>query len=131
MKLSSGSPRVRRIGLLALCVLSMLLVGVAAAAGKQDFTLHNETGKTIQELYVSPNAADNWQEDVLGEDTLETGNHVDVKFARAEKADVWDLRVVFEDGKAVVWTKIKLSEITDVTISFKGGKPFATTKNGG
>lgn len=111
--------------------LMLLFTASAAAQGKQDFTLHNETGKIISEVYVSPNAVDEWEEDVMGsEDVLANGESVDISFSRTEKSNYWDIKVVFSDGKSAVWTKLNLAQITDVTISFKSGKPWATWKNG-
>jgi len=101
----------------------------AASQNKQDFTLHNETGQEVKEVYVSPTATDEWEEDILGTDTLATGESVDISFTR-RREDMWDLKVVFRSGKSSVWTKLNLSQITDVTISFKNGKPWATWKNG-
>ena len=101
----------------------------AASQNKQDFTLHNETGREVKELYVSPTATDKWEEDILGVDTLAAGDSVDITFTRRHE-DMWDMRVVFRDGKDSVWTKLNLSQITDITISFKNGKPWATWKNG-
>ena len=115
---------------ITLCVASLLLCASSALAGDQDFTLHNETGKEIYELYVSPNDVEDWQEDVLGDDTLGDGDEVDITFDRSENATKWDLRVDFADGKSSVWSSLKLTEITDVTISYRNGKPYASWKNG-
>ena len=101
----------------------------AANQNKQDFTLHNETGLEIKEVYISATGNEDWEEDILGTDTLATGDHVDISFSRRHE-DMWDMRVVFRSGKANVWTKLNLSQITDVTVSFKNGKPWATWKNG-
>ena len=101
----------------------------AASQNKQDFTLHNETGQEVKEVYVSPTATDEWEEDILGTDTLATGESVDISFTRRHE-DMWDMKVVFRNGKSSVWTKLNLSQITDITISFKNGKPWATWKNG-
>lgn len=112
--------------------LLLLFTSSALAQAKQDFTLHNNTGKTIEEVYVSPYNINDWEEDVMGpDDTLENRTSVDISFSRSEKADYWDIKVVFADGKTAVWGKLNLSQITDVTISFKNGKPWATWKNGG
>jgi phosphoribosyl-AMP cyclohydrolase len=55
-----------------------LFVPVAAGAqGKQDFTLHNKTGYTISEVYVSAANTDDWEEDVLGDDVLNSGQRSD------------------------------------------------------
>ncbi len=100
-----------------------------ANQNKQDFTLHNETGQEIIEVYVSPTGVDNWEEDILGTDTLASGGNVDITFSRRHE-DRWDIKVVFRSGKSSIWSKLNLSQITDVTISFKNGKPWATWKNG-
>jgi hypothetical protein len=126
--------------LAAIIALSVVLVPTAFAKGthnfasstiqnKQDFTLHNETGQEIIEVYVSPTGVDNWEEDILGQDTLPSGESVAISFTR-RREDRWDIKVVFRSGKNSVWTKLNLSQITDVTISFKNGKPWATWKNG-
>jgi pyruvate kinase len=125
--------------LVAIVALSVMLVPAAFAQtqnfvtaanqNKQDFTLHNETGLEVKEVYISPTAAENWEEDILGTDTLETGDSVNISFTR-RREDMWDMKVVFRSGKSNVWTKLNLSKITDVTLSFKEGKPWATWKNG-
>lgn len=101
----------------------------AASQNKQDFELHNETGQEIKEVYVSPTGVEEWEEDILGTDTLASGESVDISFTRRQE-DMWDMKVVFRSGKSSVWTKLNLSQITDVTISYKNGKPWATWKNG-
>src|SRR5687767_13167560 len=100
----------------AVCALSLTLAGSAFAKGKQDFTLHNETKLEIVEVYVSAANVDNWEEDVLGDDTLSPGEEVDISFNSKEKADKWDLKVVDDNGKSWVWKSLNLSMITDVSI---------------
>ncbi|HWN08597.1 MAG TPA: hypothetical protein VNO50_04885 [Pyrinomonadaceae bacterium] len=138
-KLASNKNRKLK-ALFAVVALAVMVVPVAFAQGtqnfvsaasqnKQDFTLHNETGQEIKEVYVSPTAADEWEEDILGTDTLASGDSVDISFTRRQE-DMWDVKVVFRSGKSSIWTKLNLSQITDVTLSFKNGKPWATWKNG-
>jgi hypothetical protein len=129
------------IALFAIFALSMMLAPTAFAHGTQnfapaasqnklDFELHNETGYQIEQVYVSPNTKDDWEEDVLGEGVLENGHSVNITFSRQKQA-YWDLKVVFKGGREAVWTKFDLSQITDITISFRNGKAYSTTKNGG
>ena len=95
-----------------------------------NFELHNETGYQIDEVYVSPNNTNDWQEDILGQDVLSNHESVNIKFSR-QKHDFWDLKVVFKGDKESIWYKFDLSQLTDITISFKNGKAYSTTKNGG
>ncbi len=99
-------------------------------AGDQDFTLHNSTGYTIAELYVSSADTNDWEEDVLGRDTLAANESLKITFPRRENAEKWDMKVVFDDGEEGIWQDLLLTEITDVTISYRDGQPYAITQNG-
>jgi hypothetical protein len=113
----------------AVAALSLLLASTALALqGKQDFTVVNKTGVEIHELYVSPHSADNWQEDVLGQDTLPSGQSVEIKFSPKEKAKLWDLKVVDGQGNSIEWESLNLLEISEVTLYYKNGKAWAETK---
>jgi hypothetical protein len=116
----------RRIGsLLAICALSMMLIPTAFTQGKQDFTVVNETGVEINKLYVSPHSVNDWQEDVLGQDTLADGDSVNIHFSRSEKAAKWDLRIEDSDGNGIEWANLNLLEISKVTLHYKNGKAWA------
>jgi hypothetical protein len=72
-----------------------------ARAGKQDFIVHNQTGVEIKSLYVSPHSADDWQEDILGRDTLPNGESVKINFEDRDKRTHWDLKVTDKDANAL------------------------------
>ena len=111
---------------LALAVIATFVTASAfARAGKQDFTLHNQTGVEIHSLYVSPHSADDWEEDILGKDTLPTGDSVDIKFHRSESAEVWDLRVEDSKGNAIEWENLNLLKISKLTLYYENGKARA------
>jgi hypothetical protein len=96
--------------------------------GDQDFTLVNKTGIEIYSVYVSPSNSDDWGEDVLGQDTLDDGDSVDIHFSRKEKAKLWDLRVEDSEGNYVYWEDFDLLEISKITIYYKKGKATAETE---
>jgi hypothetical protein len=91
----------------------------------QDFTLVNRTGVEIHALYVSPHDSDDWEEDVLGRDTLPDGATVDIKFNRDEEAAAWDLRIEDKDGNHIEWENLDLLKISKVTLFYKDGKGTA------
>ena len=97
----------------------------ASEAGAQDFTLVNETGVEIDKVFVSPHDSDDWEEDVLGKDTLPTGQTVDIKFDRDETAALWDLKVEDKEGNSIEWTNLNLLKISKVTLHYKDKKPTA------
>lgn len=103
-----------------------LMMTGPAMAGDQDFTLVNNTGVEIAELYVSAASVDDWQEDVLTTDTLPDGQEIKVHFSRQEDADFWDIKIVDGDGTSVEWPHLKLTEISTVTLAIENGEPVAT-----
>lgn len=109
---------------------AILLHGSIALAGDQDFTLVNKTGVEIHQVFVSPHSSDDWEEDILGKDTLPDGESVEISFSPKEKADSWDLKVTDASDNSIVWENLTLTEITDVILHYKNGKATAETKNG-
>src|SRR3954471_18901431 len=94
----------------------------ASDSAAQDFTLANETGVEIDKVYISPHDKDDWEEDILGKDTLPTGQSVDIKFHRSETAGDWDLKVEDKQGNSIEWHELDLLKISKVTLHYKDGK---------
>ena len=117
---------------------TVMVLGVMCAPGigtaevqaqaRQDFTVINRTGVEIYALYVTPHTAKDWGEDVLGVDTLASGNEVDIFFSPKERAKYWDIRVEDEDGNYIEWDRLNLLEISRVTLYFKNRKPTAVVE---
>ena len=113
----------------AICLLSLLGAGrIFAEEGELDFTLHNATGKVLTEVYVGPTSSEDWGSDVMGKEVVGDGESVTIKFHPKATAKHWDIKIVFDDGKSNMWTNFDLGTISDVTVSFKDGKPWATWK---
>jgi len=90
-----------------------------AAEAKQDFQLVNKTGYDISNVYVSPTKSDDWEEDVLGQDMLQDGERVTIRFKRATRTCKWDLKVVYDDDDSTaVWSNIDLCSVARVTIRY-------------
>ncbi len=97
----------------------------ADQSAAQDFTLVNKTGVEIHKVYISPHDKDDWEEDILGKDTLPSGNSVYIKFHRAETAEMWDLRVEDSKGTAIEWENLNLLKISKLTLFYENGKARA------
>lgn len=113
------------LGVLALLVTTTVLARSSARAGTQDFMLVNQTGVVLTEVYVSPHTSNDWEEDVLGRDTLDVGASVKITFSDRDSRRNWDLKIVDEDGDTLEWTNLKLNEISKVTLYWRDGKGWA------
>jgi hypothetical protein len=114
----------------AICLFSLLgaPTGFAVEEGDLDFTLHNKTGKILDEVYIGPTSSDEWGSDVMGKDVVGEDESVHITFHPKATAKHWDLKIVFQDGTSSVWTNFDLTTIDDITVSYKDGKPWATWK---
>jgi hypothetical protein len=97
----------------------------ATQGGAQDFSLVNKTGVEIHAVYISPHDGDDWEEDILGRDTLPNGESVDIKFNRDETAEMWDLRIEDSKGNAIEWENLNLLKISKATLFYENGKARA------
>ncbi len=92
----------------------------------QDFTLVNQTGVEIDKVFISPHEKDDWEEDILGKDTLPAGQSVDIKFNRTETAADWDLRIEDKEGNAIEWENLNLLKISKLTLHYDQATKKAT-----
>ena len=115
----------------ALCLVvvsTALSTPIVAQQSKLDFTLLNRTGLIITELYVSPDEADDWEEDVLGRDVLKHAESLDITFARTEKSCDWDLKIKDEDGDEIEWDSLDLCAASHITLLYQNNKATAIIK---
>lgn len=108
-----------KLNLLSAAALVSMVATTALAQSRQDFTLINRTGYDISEVYVSPSKTDDWEEDILGDDSLEDGERANITFSRAGKTCMWDLKVVYsDDDSSAVWHDINLCQVERVTLRY-------------
>jgi hypothetical protein len=89
---------------------------ISVAAGQQDFTLVNKTGYIIDQVYASPSSANNWLNDVLGQDVLGDGESAKIEFSADNEICKYDLKVIYDDKEEVEWDNIDLCQEERVTI---------------
>ena len=98
---------------------ALAITGTSAQAGEQDFALVNSTGYEISELYVAPSESSDWQEDVLGQDTLDDGQKAKISFSRDTDTCQWDLKVIYsDDNSSAEWHSVDLCQLSVVTIKY-------------
>lgn len=105
-------------------VLFLHLAGFAAASD-YTFTLINKTGFEIIDLFFSPASRGDWGDEVLTVDTIPNKETMKIRFSRKEKAETWDILVNDEQGISFKWPNLKISEISTLVLTIKGGHPMA------
>ena len=118
----------RIFGIALIALATAASAPLVAQQSKLDFTLLNRTGVVITELYVSPDDADEWEEDVLGQDVLKHNASLDIAFARSEKSCDWDLKIKDEDGDEIEWDSLDLCAASHITLLYQNNKPTAIIK---
>lgn len=115
-----------------LCAFALAALALAWAAAAQnkalDFKLVNKTGVDINAVYIAPSDSDDWGDDVMGKDTLDDGDSVEIEFHPKANAKLWDLRVEDGDGNSVEWERLDLTKIAELTLKIVKGKPTAEWK---
>lgn len=114
--------------LLIIASFLFLSLGGFARATEFSFTLVNNTGVEIIDLYFSPASRGQWGKEVLLLEILPQGEEVGLQFSRPEKADSWDIKIVDEQETACQWSGLKLSEVSKVVLTIKAGQPMAFAK---
>lgn len=98
--------------------LALAVVSSPAFANDEVLTIENRTGYTISEIYLAAASSDNWEEDVMGADALETDDQVNIDMSRSDETCKWDLRAVYDDETTAVWRNIDLCRISTITLFY-------------
>lgn len=109
---------------------ALLAFATPAFAANQDFTLVNKTGYGIDSVYVSKADSSSWEEDVMGRNTLDDGDHVDISFNKGERGCRYDLMVKYSDGDKSEWHGLDLCTISRISLFWdrKAGTTRAVTE---
>lgn len=83
-----------------LTAVALMSAAFAAPVMAQDlaFTLANNSGVDLVEIYASSKSATNWGENILRGGALSAGRSGQVKIAGGATVCAYDLRMVFADG---------------------------------
>lgn len=101
----------RGAAILGAIATSAILMATPARADDRDFKLVNSSGQTVQELYVSSVELEDWEEDVLGENVLESGDQVSISFDPEVAGQCqYDILVVTENKAEVEVRDVNLCQ---------------------
>ena len=97
--------------------LAVASLASAAWAAAQDFTIVNDTGRTMVMINISPTGEEAWGPDLLGSEVMADGATASVTFEIDESRCLWDVRATFDDGAVGDWRALDLCEISTITLS--------------
>lgn len=84
-----------------------------ATAQNPSFNLVNNSGRTINEIYVSLATDTNWGADRLGQNVLPAGQSFAIRLPVGDC--IYDIRVVYNDNSAAEKRRVNTCELTNVT----------------
>jgi len=101
-------------GLAALCLAGLSL---AAEAADVKFDLVNNSARAVKNFFTSPTETTNWEEDVLGEETIPPGETDTVTISTADGQCIYDMRFIMEDDAELVVNGIDMCTLSSYTLS--------------
>ena len=87
----------------------------AASAANRKVDVVNDTGLTMSEFYASNTGADDWEEDILGSDTLDAGDTFEIDIDDGTGACKFDFKAVFTNGTSHVQRAINVCSVSTFT----------------
>jgi hypothetical protein len=104
--------------------LFILLLGVVNAFGSDlDFTLVNQTGRSLEGLYITASDNKDWDANLLLDGkVLAAGGKVRVRFKSDAKSATWDFNLVDDEGLSVTFKEVDLTGVDTVTLNDVHGK---------
>lgn len=87
-------------------------------AQAQNFTLVNNTGITIYDLYISEADSSEWGEDILGEQILNDGEELEINFSGyGDNECLFDVLIGDTEGNYFWWQGFNLCELHTITFT--------------
>jgi hypothetical protein len=114
-----------RKGLILLFAILSITLSIGLFAEDDGYVIINKTDVVIHELYLSAHTTNNWEENLMADDTLDPDTELGIEFDPDDEECIWDLMVVDGDGNKLYWESIDLCEYTRITLHFKDGKGWA------
>ena len=101
---------VRKVSVFLLLAAVLVFAGIAEAGV---IMIHNATGFTLMEIYISDSGTEDWEEDVLGMDVLEDGEAL--RLTVSELYNQFDMAAVDGEGNSAGWYGLP-GNVTQITI---------------
>lgn len=99
--------------------MAVALAAISAPASAEDlvFRFNNNSSYVVMEFYASPYDVAEWEDDILGDDVLGSGESIDITIADGREQCEYDFRIVVEDDIVVERSAIDLCETGSYTLT--------------
>jgi hypothetical protein len=98
---------------------AMLLFALPTSAYAADykFNIINQSARAINNFYTSPADTTDWQEDVLGQDTIAPGASEEIDISTDGDQCLYDMRFIMEDNAELIEKGINVCTLGSYTLS--------------
>lgn len=112
----------------ASCILAITFLAAAVAVSSapassctKSFRIYNDTDTPIEQLYVAPAESRSWEDDVLGDHVLYSGENTVVDMSSDTRDfKLYDLKAVFSNGAIITGGKIPICSAVHVHVHASG-----------
>lgn len=88
------------------------------AQSNQDFSMTNNTGMILVDVFISPSSAANWGPDVIPKDMILDGETFNFHFTGVDPEHCsWDIMFTADDGVKYYMNGVDLCSLTSITLS--------------
>ncbi|MDY3031645.1 MAG: hypothetical protein SOS24_07800 [Clostridia bacterium] len=121
-----------KIRKLLAAVLSLGIAAGISSCGKTtkspyDFSLVNNLGSSVTEVYISESTSEGWGDNLLGTSALENGRKLELTFSGEQPStSVFDIAVLTAAGTEYQFKSVDLNTAKIVTIQMQDGAPVAS-----
>lgn len=101
----------------AIAVAGALILAQTASAADRKVNIVNKTGETLTEFYASVQSTNDWEEDILGDDTVDDGDTFEANIDDGSGKCVYDFKGVFENGGEVIKKGVNVCKVGTFTFT--------------
>ena len=118
IKIIPKGGKLKKSLLIFAAVLGLFIFSQSAHAQNQNFSMTNNTGMILVDVFISPSASDNWGSDVIPKDMILDGETFDFTFTGVDPEHCsWDILFTADDGNKYYMRGVDLCSITSITLS--------------
>ena len=96
-------------------ILTLFATIAPACAADRNVDILNQTGQTMMQFYASVTKSNSWEENILGNDSLDDGDTQSVNIDDGSGKCVFDFKAVFKSGASAEKRGVNVCEISTFT----------------